>query len=103
MKEKLQFVSAKRELLRQNMSELESSVAAARDRLNSLKADCDSRKRRSKDKSSNDSDGDMIPRTLMQDYENRAKKIVKLKRKIEKLKTNFQRLAELSKTRENSK
>ena len=103
MKEKLQFVSAKRELLRQNMSELESSVAAARDRLNSLKADCDSRKRRSKDKSSNDSDGDMIPRSLMKDYESRAKKIVKLKRKIEKLEAHFENVTELARLRGNAK
>ena len=64
------------------MSELESTVAAARDRLNGLKAGRDSRKRRSKDKGgSSDSDGDMIPGSLMKHYESRAKKIVKLKRK----------------------
>jgi histone deacetylase 6 len=100
MKEKLQFVSAKRELLRQNMSELESAVAAARDRLNGLKAGRDSRKRRSKDKGSSDSDGDMIPRSLMQDYESRAKKIVKLKRKVEKLKAHFENVTELTRLRD---
>ena len=104
MKEKLQFVSAKRELLRQNMSELESAVAAARDRLNGLKAGRDSRKRRSKDKGgSSDSDGDMIPRSLMKDYESRAKKIVKLKRKIEKLKAHFENVTELTRLRGNAK
>jgi len=104
VKEKLQFVSAKRELLRQNVSELELNVAAARDKLNGLKASRDSRKRRSKNKSqSGEDDGGMIPRNLMGDYEDRAKKILKMKRKVKSLNKTFETLRELLKMREMSK
>ena len=109
MKEKLQFVNAKRKRLRQNISELELGVASSRDRLNGLKAERDLRKRRSKEKDGDDLDGggegggnhdDMIPRSLLRDYQDRAKKIIKMKRRVEKLKRNFESVKHVLSLRE---
>ena len=77
------------------MSELESAVAAARDRLNGLKAGRDSRKRRSKDKGSSDGVGDM--------FKGRCKmesKKMKVETKVEKLKAHFENVTELTRLRD---